>query len=77
MTPLQPPLANVITLGAQDLARERDFYQHLGVARLATVSAYLTLEPEHRADVLRQVRAVLPDRVDIDTTVRLALGRRV
>ena len=47
------------------------------VARLATVSAYLTLKPEHRAEVVRQVRAVLPDQVDIDTTVQLALGRRV
>jgi hypothetical protein len=47
------------------------------VARVATVSAYLTLTPEHRAEVLRQVRAVLADQVDIDTTVQLALGRRV
>ncbi len=31
------------------------------VGRLATVSAYLTLEPEHRAKVLRRVRAALPD----------------
>jgi SAM-dependent methyltransferase len=47
------------------------------LARLATVSAYLRLEPEHRAEILRQVRAVLPAQVDIDTTVQLALGRRV
>jgi predicted lactoylglutathione lyase len=26
----QPPLANVITLGVHDLARERDFYRQLG-----------------------------------------------
>ena len=30
MTVVQPPLANMITLGVQDLARERDFYQRLG-----------------------------------------------
>jgi uncharacterized protein len=28
--PVQPPLANIITLGARDLARQRDFYQRLG-----------------------------------------------
>lgn len=46
------------------------------IARLTTVSAYLRLEPEHRTEVVRQVRAVLPDRVDIDTTVHLTLARR-
>lgn len=46
------------------------------IARLTTVSAYLRLQSEHRAELLARVRAVLPDRVDIDTTVRLALGRR-
>lgn len=30
MTQSQPPLANLITLGVQDLAREREFYQRLG-----------------------------------------------
>lgn len=30
MTTSRPPLANMITLGVQDLARERDFYQRLG-----------------------------------------------
>ncbi|HET6627260.1 MAG TPA: class I SAM-dependent methyltransferase [Nocardioidaceae bacterium] len=47
------------------------------VGRLATVSAYLKLAPERRAETLCQVRAVLPDQVDIDTTVQLCLGRRV
>ena len=47
---------------------------HLG--RLATVSAYLTLEPRLRAATLQQVRAVLPERVVVDRTVRLALARR-
>jgi SAM-dependent methyltransferase len=47
------------------------------VGRLATVSAYLQLAPEQRADALRQVRAVLPDQVDIDATVQLSLARRV
>jgi SAM-dependent methyltransferase len=47
------------------------------VGRLATVSAYLKLAPEQRADALREVRAVLPDHVEIDTTVQLSLARRV
>ena len=47
------------------------------VGRLATVSAYLKLVPEQRADALREVRAVLPDHVDVDTTVQLSLARRV
>ena len=41
------------------------------VGRLATVSAYLRLAPGQRADALRQVRAVLPDRVTVDTTVQV------
>ena len=47
------------------------------LGRLATVSAYLKLAPEQRADALRQVGAVLPDHVEIDTTVQLSLARRV
>lgn len=47
------------------------------VGRLATVSAYLRLAPGQRADALRQVRAVLPDRVTVDTTVQVSLARRV
>ena len=47
------------------------------VGRLATVSAYLRLAPDQRADTLRKVRAVLPDHVEIDTTVHLSLARRV
>lgn len=47
------------------------------VGRLATTSAYLVLEPGVRVDALRQVRAVLPDMVEIDTTVQLSLARRV
>jgi len=46
------------------------------VARLGTVSTYLSLVPDDRAEVLREVRAVLPDEVDIDTTVQLTLSRR-
>ena len=33
--------------------------------------------PEHRAEVLLQVRAALPDKVDIDTTVQLTLSQRL
>ena len=47
------------------------------VGRLATVSAYLKLSPQARAGALHQVRAILPDQVDIDTTVQLSLARRV
>jgi hypothetical protein len=47
------------------------------LGRLATVSAYLKLAPEQRADALREVGAVLPDHVDIDTAVQLSLARRV
>jgi SAM-dependent methyltransferase len=47
------------------------------VGRLATVSAYLELSPQQRAQALRQVRAVLPDQVEIDTTAKLSLARRV
>lgn len=44
---------------------------------LATVSAYLVLSPRRRTEALGEVRAVLPDRVDIDSTVRLSVARRV
>lgn len=47
------------------------------VGRLATVSAYLKLSQSQRAEALRQVRAVLPDRITIDTTLQLSLARRV
>lgn len=47
------------------------------VGRLATVSAYLTLDPEVRAETLRQIRAVLPEHVETDSTVQLSLARRV
>lgn len=47
------------------------------LGRLATVSAYLMLSAEARAEALDRVGAVLPDRVDVDSTVRLFLARRV
>lgn len=47
------------------------------VGRLATVSAYLVLNPPARAEALRRIRAVLPDRFDVDATVQLSLARRV
>jgi hypothetical protein len=47
------------------------------VGRLATVSAYLNLSSQQRAEAVRQVRAALPDQVDIDATVQLSLARRV
>lgn len=45
--------------------------------RLPTVSAYLVLDPEVRATALRQVRAALPERFEIDTTVEVSLARRI
>ncbi len=59
-------LARVVTTTAADV-----------VGRLATVSAYLMLGPEARAEALRRVRALLPDRVDVDATVQLCLARRL
>ena len=47
------------------------------VGRLSTVSAYLMLGPEERAEAMSQVRAVLPDQVEIDNTLQLSLARRV
>lgn len=47
------------------------------LGRLTTVSAYLALGPEARTDALARLRAVLPDRFDIDATVQLSLARRV
>jgi len=46
------------------------------VGRLATVSAYLMLSPEARAEALRRIDAVLPDQFEIDATVQLSLARR-
>jgi len=62
---VQRDLPGVVTTTAADF-----------VGRLATVSAYLMLSPQARADALRRVRAVLPDRFDIDATVQLSLARR-
>ena len=47
------------------------------VAREGTASAYLMLSDAERARALREIRAVLPDRVDVDTKVGLTLARRV
>lgn len=62
---VQTDLPRVVTMSATDF-----------VGRLATVSAYLTLRTSQRFDLLRQVRAVLPDHVDIDATLHLAMARR-
>ena len=47
------------------------------VDRLSTFSAYLRLDPPARADAFDRLRDVLPDRFDIDATVRMTLARRV
>jgi SAM-dependent methyltransferase len=62
----QHHLTRVVTTTAEDF-----------LGRLATVSAYLKLAPERRAEVLREVRAVLPDNVELDATVHVSLARRV
>ncbi len=59
-------LARVVTTTSADV-----------VGRLATVSAYLMLSPEARAEAFRRIEAVLPDNVDIDATVELSLARRL
>lgn len=59
-------LARVVTTTSADV-----------VGRLATVSAYLMLSPEARAEALHRIHAVLPDDVDIDATVQLSLARRL
>ncbi len=46
------------------------------LGRLATVSAYLMLSAEARAQALHRVGAVLPDRFDVDSTVQLFLARK-
>ncbi|NYD58389.1 SAM-dependent methyltransferase [Nocardioides marinisabuli] len=47
------------------------------VGRLATVSAYLLLGPSERAAALSRVREVLPDRLEVDSTLELAMARRL
>lgn len=46
------------------------------VGRLSTVSAYLMLPRTERLAALREIRAALPAKCTIDTTVRLRLARR-
>jgi SAM-dependent methyltransferase len=46
------------------------------LGRLATVSAYLALNPQARTEALRRVAAVLPDHVEIDAAGTLFLARR-
>jgi SAM-dependent methyltransferase len=60
----------------QELPSVTTFPADQWVAREGTASAYLMLSPEERARALREVRAVLPDRVDVDTKVGLTLARR-
>lgn len=44
MTRSQPPLANVITLGVQDLAREREFYRSLGWPVIVDTDDFVVFE---------------------------------
>lgn len=46
------------------------------VGRLSTVSAYLMLSPESRAEALDRIRSVLPATVEVDATIQLSLARR-
>lgn len=61
----QLELARVVTTTSADV-----------VGRHATVSAYLMLSPKARAEALARIKAVLPDEVDINATVRLSVARR-
>jgi SAM-dependent methyltransferase len=47
------------------------------VAHIGTVSAYLVLPPARRTEVLRLIREVLPDPVDVAADLTLHLARRV
>lgn len=47
------------------------------VGRLGTVSAYLQLPPVEQAAALRQVRDLLPDRLELRGTLTVSLARRV
>jgi SAM-dependent methyltransferase len=46
------------------------------LGRLGTVSAYLMLSATERAEVLGRIRAVLPERFELDGAVQLVLARR-
>lgn len=46
------------------------------LGRLGTLSSYIVIDAEVRAALLRRVREVLPEHVEIDTTVHLSLARR-
>ncbi len=46
------------------------------VGRLGTVSAYLMLAPEERAEAFERIRGVLPERFELDGAVQLILARR-
>jgi SAM-dependent methyltransferase len=47
------------------------------VGHLTTVSAYLELPREIRTEAVAQIRAVLPDRVDVDADITAHLARSV
>lgn len=67
----------LIDSAQRDLARVATTTAADFVGRLATVSVYLMLDAEARAEALHRIRRVLPDRVDIDATVQLSLARRL
>ena len=46
------------------------------IGRLGTVSAYLMLPPAERAETFERIRAVLPERFELDGSVQLILARR-
>ncbi|HEY8318424.1 MAG TPA: methyltransferase domain-containing protein [Amnibacterium sp.] len=46
------------------------------IGRLGTVSAYLMLDPDERVRAFDRIRAVLPDRFELDGAVQLVLARR-
>ncbi len=68
-----PLFAEVRQLGIE---RQERVSRHDYLHRLATVSAYLVLPPDDRAEVLSRIGVVLPDPVLVDVTVTVHLARR-
>lgn len=46
------------------------------IGELSTVSAYLALDPDRRAEVFARIRSVLPDRIEVAADLTVHLARR-
>lgn len=60
----------------RDLPRATLMTREAFLARVGTVSSWLLLDGATRAAALARLGGVLPDRFEVDTTVRLTLARR-